>query len=100
MVSPKGARYAMQVMPATARDPGYGVRPALNDTPAEYNRVGNDYLGALRQRYGDPAKMWAAYNAGPSRVDKAIRRHGPDWLRGLPRETQEYVARNLQALGE
>jgi soluble lytic murein transglycosylase len=99
VVSPKGARYAMQVMPATARDPGYGVAPARGNSPDEYNRVGRDYLEALHRKYGDPAKMWAAYNAGPGRLEKAMRRFGQDWLRGMPRETQEYVARNLRALG-
>lgn len=89
----------MQVMPATARDPGYGVAPARNDSPQEYNRVGNEYLEALYRKYGDPAKMWAAYNAGPGRLEKALRTLGPNWLRGMPRETQEYVARNLRALG-
>lgn len=89
----------MQVMPATARDPGYGVAPARNDSPQEYNRVGNEYLEAMYRKYGDPAKMWAAYNAGPGRLEKALRKLGPNWLRGMPRETQEYVARNLRALG-
>jgi hypothetical protein len=35
VISSAGAKYAMQVMPETARQPGYGVRPAQNDTPEE-----------------------------------------------------------------
>jgi soluble lytic murein transglycosylase len=54
----------------------------------------------MQQRYGnDPAKMWAAYNAGPGRVDTAIQQGGQNWLRLLPRETQSYVAQNMRALG-
>lgn len=99
VVSPKGARYAMQVMPDTARDPGYGVTPARSNDPQEYNRVGREYLEALYRKYGDPAKMWAAYNAGPGRLEDALRRFGSNWLRAMPKETQEYVARNLRAAG-
>jgi hypothetical protein len=57
VTSPKGAKYAMQVMPGTAGNPGYGVKPAKGDTAAEYDRVGRDYLDALMKKYGgDPAK--------------------------------------------
>ncbi len=89
----------MQVMPATAGDPGFGVRPS-NGTQADDVRLGQEYRRAMRRRYGgDPAKMWAAYNAGPGRVDEAIERGGANWLRLLPRETQNYVAQNVRALG-
>jgi soluble lytic murein transglycosylase len=87
-----------QVMPATARDPGFGIRP-WNNTPDDLARVGRDYRQAMERRYnGDVARMWAAYNAGPGRVDAAIARHGNDWLRHMPEETRNYVARNLRAL--
>jgi hypothetical protein len=100
VTSPKGAKYAMQVMPATARNPGFGIAPALSDSPAEYNRVGHDYLAAMRQRYGgDMAKAWAAYNAGPGRVDASIASRGADWQSSMPSETRSYVASNLKALG-
>lgn len=89
----------MQVMPSTARDPGFGIRPAQGDTAAEFDRVGREYLQALHQRYGgDAAKMWAAYNAGPGTVDAALQ-HGADWFVYLPSETQNYVRSNLHAIG-
>lgn len=98
VTSPAGARFAMQVMPATARDPGFGLRPANPNSPADMNRLGREYRAAMERRYGgDPAKMWGAYNAGPGRLDAALR-HGPNWLQHLPTETQKYVARNLRAL--
>jgi soluble lytic murein transglycosylase len=98
-VSPAGARGLMQVMPSTARDPGFGIRPS-NGSQADDVRVGNEYLAAMHRRYnGDVARMWAAYNAGPGRVDKAIQRHGNNWLAAMPAETRNYVTRNLGALG-
>lgn len=88
----------MQVMPGTARDPGFGIRPT-NGTPADDARVGKEYRAAMQSRYGgDHAKMWAAYNWGPGNLDAALARHGNNWLNAAPAETRSYVARNLQAL--
>lgn len=96
-VSPAGALGRMQVMPSTARDPGFGIRPS-NGTAADDERVGREYRAAMQRRYGgDPAKMWAAYNAGPGRVDKALAA-GPSWLNALPPETRRYVNNNLRQL--
>lgn len=62
-----------QVMDATSRNPGYGVRPAQNDTPEELARVGTEYLAALVKEYkGDLPMALAAYNAGPGNVNKAV----------------------------
>lgn len=99
MVSKKGARYAMQVMPSTARDPGFGLRPADPNNPADMNRLGVEYQNMLLHRYGgDPAKMWGGYNAGPGAMDKALRR--PSWLRALPDETRKYIAGNMRRIGD
>ena len=98
-VSPKGAVGPMQVMPGTNVDPGFGVRPAANDSQEERARVGRDYLAAMVQRYGNPRQAWAAYNAGPGRVDEAIKRGGQNWLSMLPKETRDYVNKNMAALG-
>lgn len=89
----------MQVMPATAKDPGFGLRPANPNNAGDMNRLGREYRAAMEQRYGgDLAKMWAAYNAGPGRVDNAIQLFGENWLSNLPAETRAYVARNLAAV--
>ena len=85
----------MQVMPATARDPGFGLRPASPDNPADMNRLGREYRAKMQSRYnGDLRKMWAAYNAGPGAVDAAVAEHGANWLAYMPTETKNYV-RNL-----
>jgi soluble lytic murein transglycosylase-like protein len=81
-----------QVMPATARDPGFGVKP-WTGTPDDLARVGAQYRRAMESRYGgDLAKMWAAYNAGPGRVDEAVKQYGDNWLRAMPAETKAYVS--------
>lgn len=98
--SPKGAEGRMQTMPGTQADPGFGVRPAQNDSVEEKARVGRDYLAAMVKRYnGDPAKAWAAYNAGPGRVDEAVKTNGSGWLAAMPKETRDYVSTNVAALG-
>lgn len=99
VVSPAGARGRMQVMPTTARDPGYGIKPS-DGTREDDARVGRQKLGAMMKRYGnDPAKAWAAYNWGEGKLDKAIATHGDDWFRHTPAETQGYVRKNMALLG-
>lgn len=99
VTSVKGAQGRMQVMPGTQRDPGFGVKPAANNSAAELARVGRDYLAAMMTRYGnDPAKAWAAYNAGPGAVDEALK-DGGNWLARMPKETRDYVKKNVAALG-
>lgn len=96
-VSVKGARGLMQVMPGTSRDPGFGIRPS-NGTKADDVRVGREYFDAMMNRYGnDPAKAWAAYNAGPKRLDDALK-GGGNWLARMPAETRAYVAKNMALL--
>lgn len=75
-VSPKGAQAAMQVLPRTQADPGFGVTPAKNNSPDEINRVGRDYAKALLSHYDNEALAAAAYNAGPGNVDTWIKRYG------------------------
>ena len=99
LTSSAGAVGRMQVMPGTNTDPGFGVRPAQDASMEERARVGRDYLGAMLQRYGNPSQAWAAYNAGPGRVDQAIRQGGENWLSLLPAETQAYVQKNVAQLG-
>ena len=98
-VSPKGATGLMQTMPMTTRDPGFGVRPS-NGTPEDNVRLGRDYLSAMLGRYkNDPAKAWAAYNAGPGRLDRAIAMGGDAWINHVPAETRAYVRGNTARLG-
>jgi soluble lytic murein transglycosylase-like protein len=82
--SRKGALGLMQLMPATIRE--YGVANPFN--PVENIRAGVAYLRRLLDRYNNNESLaLAAYNAGPSAVD----RHGQN----VPpyRETLNYVRR-------
>ena len=83
-VSRKGARGLMQLMPETAEQLGI----ADPHQPTDNVRGGTRYLRSMLDRYGDLSRALAAYNAGPSAVD----RYG-----GVPpyRETQDYVNRVL-----
>jgi soluble lytic murein transglycosylase-like protein len=89
-VSRAGAVGTMQTMPKTLRDPGYGVRPAADNSPEELERVGRDYFSALMKKYGgDAPTAAAAYNMGPGALDRWIAA-GADMTK-LPKETQAYV---------
>ena len=104
-VSKKGALGTMQTMPSTLEDPGYGVRPAdkailgSGDKAAiarERERVGIDYLEALREHYKDDIKALVAYNWGPGNADKWLKEGGN--MKKLPTETRQYIAKVQAAL--
>lgn len=107
----KGSR---QVLDGTNTDPGFGVKPAQDNSPAERARVGNDYMMAMIRRYGagknadgtprseqQTIKLaLAAYNWGPGNVDSALAFEknpkndtGQTWESRLPKETADYVAK-------
>jgi hypothetical protein len=88
-----GALGVMQLMPKTAKE--LGVDP-LN--PEDNIRGGVMYLKKMYDKYQDPTLALAAYNAGPGRVDRALK--SGRGIEGLPRETQNYVmARNMAGGG-
>lgn len=89
LTSPKGAQGEMQVMPGTQRDPGFGVKPAQDNSPDEMARVGRDYLNAMQARYKDPKLAAIAYNWGPGNTDKWLMA-GADPSK-LPAETRNYI---------
>ena len=82
IVSRAGAMGLMQVMPSTYEEMAQAHK--LGDDPMNARdniMAGTAYLSWLHQRYGYP-RMFAAYNAGPGRVEKDGR---------LPAETRAYL---------
>lgn len=92
VTSTTGAKGRMQVLDSTSRDPGFGVRPAKDNSLEERARVGRDYYDAMLKRYnGDAEKAMAAYTDGAGTVDDAINKHGTDWLNAVPLQAQNRV---------
>jgi len=79
-VSGKGAEGLMQLMPSTSRM--LGVSNSFD--PGQNIEAGVKYLKYLQDLYKDDRMALAAYNAGPSAVDKY------KWIPPYP-ETQNYV---------
>lgn len=93
-VSPRGASGLMQIMPATAADPGFGVTPLAWENvldPVANRRFGEEYMTALLDHFGgDQARALVAYNWGPG--------NAKNWdgdVASLPAETQGYLAKIL-----
>jgi hypothetical protein len=86
IVSRAGAIGLMQVLPATYNEMAQQYRLGANPFDAHDNILaGAAYLRWLHRKYGYPA-MFAAYNAGPGRVEDHLE-HGVR----LPAETRAYI---------
>lgn len=92
-----GARGSMQVMPATAAQPGFGIRPS-NGTPQDDARVGREIYSAMLKKYNDPTTAAIAYNWGPGNTDEWLK-NGAD-LSKLPDETVKYALNFQKQTGE
>lgn len=94
-----GAGGLWQLMPQTARLYGLVVDRHIDERRDLYKstEAALSLLGRLYQMYKDWGLALAAYNAGPLRVNNAIKRAGGDvqsfWTIApyLPRETQNFV---------
>ncbi|MBT7898678.1 MAG: lytic transglycosylase domain-containing protein [Rhodospirillales bacterium] len=113
-VSWAGARGLMQVMPATARKVAKRLglpfsRKRLLADP-EYNmKIGTAYFASVFSQFdGSYILALAAYNAGPGRPKRWLRRHGDfrkgeidavDWIEMIPfKQTRNYVQRVIENL--
>jgi len=125
--SPKGAIGIAQVMPGTAPEAaklaGLEWDEKRYREDPEYNRaLGKAYFDKqLKDFNGNLPMAYAAYNAGPGALREAIEKAKTDgaykevtnpdgsvsggrtgtgnWLAHLPKETQDYVEKNMKAFG-
>ena len=112
-VSPAGARGLMQIMPATAKQIARKKRKSfsvqmLNSDPDFNVEMGSTYFADLLKRFkGSYILAIAAYNAGPTNVNKWLKSIGNphenidpiDWIERIPfGETRNYVQRVLENL--
>ena len=90
--SPVGAKGLMQIMPNTAAQPGFGVKPFQGDDlfdVQENVRFGTDYIYALTDKLGNKRDAAIAYNWGYGNTKKWLEQ-GAD-LDKLPKETRNYI---------
>ncbi len=109
-VSPAGAAGLWQLMPETARGLGLEVDSLVDQRFDVYlsTQAALDYLVALHDRFQCWSLALAAYNVGPTRLERAIRWHGGarprndalfghirDWL---PQETRDFIPKFLATI--
>jgi soluble lytic murein transglycosylase len=104
LTSKAGAIGIAQVMPATgpiaAKIAGIPWDENRYRNDPEYNKaLGKAYFAQQLKDFGGRLDMaYAAYNAGPGRLKQAIAqasKEGGDWINHVPKETQDYVAKNM-----
>ena len=98
-----------QFMGPTAKQYGLRVDGWVDERrdPLKATDAAIDYLDFLHRRYGSWYLATAAYNAGPGRLDRVLKRHAGGrkgdediyWeiIDHLPRETRDYVPKILAA---
>jgi soluble lytic murein transglycosylase len=112
-VSPANAKGLLQLLPSTAKRVASKYRMAyaeekLTTDPAFNATLGSHYLGEQIDKFnGSLIMTFAAYNAGPNRVDQWVKRYGDprgqpldaviDWIERIPfTETRDYVQRVME----
>lgn len=101
-----GAAGMWQFMPGTARERGLAVNSLVDERrdPEAATEAALDMLADLRERFDSWFLALAAYNGGPNRVARLLRRHhsGPPGdsafigIRDrLPRETRDFIPKFL-----
>ena len=94
ITSPAGAVGKYQIMPSTAAQPGFGLKPLdlATATEADHEEFSRNYLNKLNERFGNqPDLTLAAYNYGVGNVEKLLQKYGVRWKEHLPKETSNYL---------
>ena len=85
-VSSAGAQGIMQIVPKWHP----GVNPF---DPVDAINYAGKFMRQLYDRFGSWKMALAAYNAGPTALQKRIDAYGGNWLEYMPEETRKYVAK-------
>jgi membrane-bound lytic murein transglycosylase D len=103
-VSHVGAVGLWQIMPHTARELGLQINKYVDERkdPHKATEAALSYLQYLHDIYDNWTLAFAAYNAGPGRINRAIRMAGGDKrfkniMPYLPKETQLYIPKYIAA---
>lgn len=103
-VSSVGAAGLWQFMIPTARELGLTISKYLDERrdPVKATKAALTYLASLFDKYNDWALAFAAYNAGPGTVNRAIKQAGGhssfEAIKAfLPSETQNYIPKYIAA---
>lgn len=103
--SRSGAKGLWQFMKGTGKMYGLTINAHVDERkdPLKSTDAALDYLSDLYDQFDDWTMALAAYNCGPGNVRKAIRKSGGKrtyWeIRDfLPRETREYIPRQIAAI--
>ena len=90
-----GALGKYQIMPETARDPGYGIKPIPDlkkASESDHKRFATEYFSKMLELFNnDEEKALAAYNAGPKAVMEAVKKDPNNWKRFVPKESRKYI---------
>jgi hypothetical protein len=106
VMSPAGAIGAAQIMPKTGPEAAKLAGLDWNEEKYKYDKdynkaLGKAYFENQLKKFGDYDKAFAAYNAGPNALQRAMAKAsitGGDWKRHLPKETQDYIKKNLSKM--
>ena len=96
-----GAAGLWQLMPYTAKELGLKINSIVDERKhiEKSTRAAAEYIANLYEKFGDWNLTFAAYNAGPGAIYKAIRKSGStkfdDCRMFLPRQTRQYIPKFL-----
>ena len=91
-----GAKGNFQMLDGTAKQ--YGVQ--IGDFSSESDGAARMYRDLYKANNQNLDKTLAAYNWGQGNLNKDIKKHGDDWEKYAPKETQDYIRKIEKSMGK